>query len=293
VGQREALALPGGEEEGGLNATRPILRYHGGKWKLAPWVLAHLPPHKVYVEPFCGGASILLRKPRSASEVLNDLDEEVVGMFRVLRDEVQAMELARRLALTPFARAEYEDWCYGQPVDAIDSAHRMICRSLMGMSSKGIWRRSGFDSRLNGDGFLSRVNSLRAMPDVVIETAERLRGVLIEREDAVKLIGRFQRPDCLIYCDPPYVLAARGNSAQVYRWDMSDEGHRRLAGALRTGRSMVVISGYPSELYDIELYPDWKRIQRPHLADGAKPSTEVLWLNASAANALEQARKAA
>lgn len=276
-----------------MTPTRPILRYHGGKWKLAPWVLKHLPPHKVYIEPFAGGASILLRKPRSASEVLNDLDEQVVGMFRVLRDEEQALELARRLALTPFARAEYEDWCYGQPTDAIDAAHRMICRSFMGMSSKGIWQKSGFDSRLNGDGFLSRVNSLRAMPEVVIAVAERLRGVLIEREDAVKLIGRFQRPDCLIYCDPPYVAAARGNSSQVYQWDMSDAGHRRLAAALRGGKSMVVLSGYPSEMYDVELFPDWERVQRPHMADSARASTEVLWLNPAASNALHAQREAA
>lgn len=275
-----------------MSPTRPVLRYHGGKWKLAPWVIEHLPPHKVYVEPFAGAASILLRKPRSPSEVLNDLDEEVVGLFRVLRDEPSALELARRLALTPFARAEYEDWCYGHPDDAIDSAHRMICRSFMGMSSKGIWQKSGFDSRLNGDGFLSRVNSLKAMPEVVLAVAERLRGVLIEREDAVTLIGRFQRDDCLLYCDPPYVKAARGRSSQIYQWDMSDAGHRRLAGALRAGKGMVVLSGYPCDLYD-QLYSDWKRVERPHLADRSRPTTEVLWLNPAAANALESSRAAA
>jgi DNA adenine methylase len=275
-----------------VTPTRPVLRYHGGKWKLAPWVLEHLPPHKVYVEPFCGAASVLLRKARSTSEILNDLDEEVVGFFRVLRDEPSALELARRLALTPFARAEYEDWCYGEPADAVDSAHRMICRSFMGMSSKGIWQRSGFDSRLNGDGFLSRVNALKAMPEVVLQVAERLRGVLIERDDAVKLIGRFQRDDCLLYCDPPYVKAARGRNSQIYRWDMSDEGHRRLAGALRAGKGMVVLSGYPCELYDKELYPDWHRVERSHVADNARATTEVLWLNQAAADAL-RARKAA
>lgn len=273
-----------------MTPKRPVLRYHGGKWKLAPWVLDHFPPHKVYVEPFGGGASVLLRKKRSASEVLNDLDDEVVGMFRVLRDMASAQELSRRLALTPFARAEYEDWCYEEPVDAIDSAHRLICRSFMGMSSKGIWQRSGFDSRLNGDGFLSRVNSLRAMPEVVLAVAERLRGVLIERSDAVPLVGRFQREDCLIYCDPPYVRAARGSGSQVYRWDMSDAGHRRLAAAQRGNGSMVVISGYPCDLYDVELFGDWLRVERPHMADSARATTEVLWLNQAAAKALERSR---
>jgi len=55
--------------------TRALLRYFGGKWAIAPWVLAHLPAHRIYVEPFGGAASILLRKPRSRIEVYNDLDE--------------------------------------------------------------------------------------------------------------------------------------------------------------------------------------------------------------------------
>jgi len=63
--------------------TRSLLRYFGGKWAIAPWVLSHLPPHRIYVEPFGGAASILLRKPRSRIEVYNDLDEEIVGIFRI------------------------------------------------------------------------------------------------------------------------------------------------------------------------------------------------------------------
>src|ERR1041385_943962 len=87
--------------------TRPVVRYHGGKWNLAPWIISHFPPHRIYVEPFGGAASVLLQKPRSYAEIYNDLDQEVVNVFRILRDRKAARELERLLRLTPFARDEF------------------------------------------------------------------------------------------------------------------------------------------------------------------------------------------
>lgn len=232
---------------------------------------------------------MLLRKPRAPCEILNDIDEEVVSFFRVVRDPVTAEELARRVEFTPYARAEFEDWCYGQSIDTVDAAHRLVVRSHMAMSSKGIWQKSGFDTRVNADGYISRVQSLRRAPEVIRDVCARLVGVVIEREDGVKLIERHDRPDALFYCDPPYLKAAR--ASQIYKYDMSDAGHQRLADVLVKVAGMVVLSGYPSELYE-HLFRGWKRFERGHWADGGKARTEVLWLNPAAANALE-ARKAA
>src|ERR1700753_245715 len=83
----------------GVSVTRPILRYHGAKWKLAPWIIANMPAHTIYCEPFGGSGSVLLQKKRCGAEVLNDLDGELVRVFRVLQDPGKAEMVRRRLAL--------------------------------------------------------------------------------------------------------------------------------------------------------------------------------------------------
>lgn len=271
-----------------MTVTRPALRYHGGKFRIADWVLQFFPPHKVYLEPFGGGGSVLLLKEPAPTEIYNDLDSRVVGFFRVLRDPVKAAELTRRLELTPFAREEYEGWCYTDPVDDIDAAHQIVARGFMGQSSKGIWQRSGLDTRVNPDGYCSRINALRASPDACLAYAKRLAGVLIEHDEAIDVMRRHDRPDCLIYCDPPY-LTSEGRGTRIYTHDFSLEDHRSLLAELRDLSSMVVLSGYPSELYS-NLLSDWERHERKAMADTAKVRTEVVWLNPACSAALHRSR---
>ena len=104
--------------------SRPVLRWHGGKWLLAPWIISQMPSHRVYVEPFGGAASVLMRKPRSYAEIYNDLDDDVVNLFRVLRSE-KAEQLIDRLKLTPFAAAEFFS-AYGDTDDDMERARRMV-----------------------------------------------------------------------------------------------------------------------------------------------------------------------
>jgi DNA adenine methylase len=267
--------------------SRPVLRYHGGKFRLAPWVLSFFPKHAVYVEPFGGGASVLLQKQPVPTEIYNDLDSRVVGLFRVLRNPSKAEELARRLELTPFAREEYEGWCYREPVDDIDAAHQLVARGFMGQSSKGIWQRSGLDTRINPDGYCSRVSALRASPDACRAVGQRLVRVVIEHDNAIDVIKRHDRTDALIYCDPPY-LTTEGRGTGIYTHDFKADDHRKLAEVLQGIKlAMVVLSGYPSALYD-ELYSDWQPYRRKAMADGGRERTEVVWLNRACQAALEQ-----
>lgn len=260
--------------------TRPILRYHGGKWQLAPWIISYFPEHKIYVEPFGGAASVLLRKPRSYSEVYNDLDGEVVNLFRVLRNPSQARELVRLVKLTPFAREEFE-LSYITAGDPIEQARRTLVRSWQGFHGRAIaGSNTGFRTGIRLTGGTASHNWCD-LPQSFIQVMERFRGVVIENQPAVNVIAAYDSDATLFYVDPPYVHDTRGKSAR-YAHEMNDDDHRELAALLHTVRGMAIISGYACDLYDKELYPGWRRIERTTHADGAHDRVEVLWISPSA-----------
>lgn len=260
--------------------SRPILRWHGGKWRLAPWVIGHFPPHRIYVEPFGGGASVLLRKPGCETEIYNDLDGDLVNLFRVIRD--RGADLADLLDLTPYARDEY-DTLYAMTDDPLEAARRFVARSFMGMNSKGALQKSGFDARVNPDAFVGRLNSFMAVSGELAAVATRMRRVIIEHCEAVELIGRYDRPDALVYADPPYLSSVR--SGKYYRHEMDAAQHAALLDTLCASTSMVLVSGYASALYDFKL-ADWHRVELDARTDGGAERIEVLWLNASASAAV-------
>ena len=285
---------------------RPVLRWHGGKWRLAPWIISVFPPHRIYVEPFGGAASVLLRKPRSYTEIYNDLDEWVVNLFRILRDPVAAGRLIALLRLTPFARAEFE--AAQETCDApVEFARRLIVRTFMGFGSnahsESPLSRAGFRGIVRGvnRGFRStgfRANSNRSgtspahdwanYPAALAGIVERLQGVVIEQAEAMTVMARNDTAETLHYVDPPYLPETRAPSGKkwqrhrMYRHELDVEGHARLLAFLRTLKGHVVLSGYPSALYDQAL-DGWARLERAALAEGARKRIEVLWLNPRAA----------
>ncbi|MFN0183061.1 MAG: DNA adenine methylase [Aquabacterium sp.] len=263
---------------------RPALRWHGGKWRLAPWIIEHFPAHRVYVEPFGGAASVLLRKPRSYAEIYNDLDGEVVSLFRVLRDPSLAAQLQQQLGLTPFARSEWlaaYDWC----ADPVEQARRLIVRSFMGYGSDATRRdlTTGFRSNSTRSGTTPARDWLN-YPELLPGLTDRLAGVVVENRPAAEVMARHDGPDVLHYVDPPYMRSTRNIShrGHGYNHELNDEDHRILLRQLRSLRGAVIVSGYPHPLYDAGL-PDWSRVERTAHADGARLRKEVLWLNHAAA----------
>lgn len=269
---------------------RPVLRYHGGKWMLAPWIISHFPNHRIYVEPYGGGASVLLRKLRVYSEVYNDLDGEIVGLFRVLRDVSAAERLIQQLRLTPYSRDEFNG-AYTPCDDPVEQARRTIIKSYMGFESAAVTAKG---PTLPGAGFKActgfRANSDHSgttpahdwanYPPRLVEAIVRLQGVVIENRAALECMAQHDNAEALHYVDPPYVHSTRKQKQRrtpcSYRHEMSDEQHREMCEFLKTVKGMVVLSGYPNGIYD-EL--GWQCVTRAAHADGAKDRIEALWFN--------------
>nr|WP_047581958.1 DNA adenine methylase [Methylobacterium sp. ZNC0032] len=274
---------------------RPLLRWHGGKWLLAPWIIDHFPRHRIYVEPFGGAASVLLRKAPAYAEVYNDLDVELVNLFRVLRGP-DADRLREQLALTPFARAEFMA-AYEPSDDPVEQARRLIIRSLMGFGNTGaLGRSTGFRADSNKSG-TTPAHDWANYPELLPDIVARLADVVIESRDAVAVMRAHDRVETLHYVDPPYVHETRsgGNpycAKHKYRHELTDADRATLLDALRALKGMVVLSGYPSPLYDQQL-DGWLRVERAALADGARERTEVLWINPACAAALEREKAGA
>ena len=265
----------------------PALRYFGGKWRLAPWIISHFPEHDCYVEPFAGAGSVLLQKAPSRFEYYNDADSRVVNFFRVLRD--RRCELKHVLSLTPFARAELK---LSEVVadDPLEDARRFYVRMWQGRggheASTG-WRYQRAPAR--------NKTALRDFVDTshIEAIALRLRQVAIECDDAFSVLRRYDAPGTLFYVDPPYLAATRSKSSGRYREELKTEDeHRLLLSLLRELSGYVVVSHPICALYS-QLLEGWERSSRCHLAQGnagkaAKRYKETIWLNPRCADAQMQ-----
>lgn len=259
---------------------RPALRYYGGKWRLAPWIISHFPPHQNYVEPCGGAASVLLQKPRSPLETYNDLDGNVVNFFRVLRD--QPDELIRKIRLTPWARAEYElslEPCE----DVVERARRFFVAHWMSIGGGG--------KSADGPGSWRYVRNYKATSAELYHgglmiAAERFYKVQIERLPALEVIARYDHIYGLIYFDPPYVAEERSHPDE-YHLEWTDTDHEAAADLLRQCVGYVIVSGYACDLYrDLYEAHGWKRVDKEAQTNSGGKRIESLWLSPRTVEAL-------
>lgn len=250
-----------------------LLNYPGAKWGMAKEIVALMPPHRSYLEPFFGSGAVLFNKPPSAIETVNDIDGDIVNFFKVLRE--QPNELAAAIALTPYARDAFNDAHENRGSSDFDRAYRFAIRSKMGHGFK-TYQKTGFKIDVFARERAYCVSCWNRLPGDLMEAVNRLKSVQIENQPALDLIRKFNHDNVLIYADPPYLLETR--SGKQYRHEMNEQDHLELLEALLQHKGPVILNGYPSEMYDREL-KDWSRITRKSYNQNADQRTEVLWCN--------------
>lgn len=264
-----------------MKTIRPVFKCHGGKFFLAQWIIENFPEkykEMTYLEPFCGGANVLLNKEKSVVEIINDLDASVIQIYRALRDEPK--ELIRRLNLCKYCEETFErSLKKTQHDDYLDHAvNEFILRR---MSRGGLKKAFSWSNRLRG-GQPGDVNAwmtaVKGLPDL----AERINEVYIFNKPAIEVMKAFNAPNTFVYCDPPYLHETRV-SKTVYESEMTTEDHIELAHALTAFKGKAMISGYSSPLYN-RLYKGWN-VEKKKIANHSsqqkskEKKIEVIWKN--------------
>lgn len=261
---------------------RAVFRYPGAKWSIAEWIIQHFPDgyeKLCYLEPFAGSAAVFFNKNPSRVETINDLDSNIVNLFRVLRDRPE--ELRRAIELTPYSREEYEQAVesFDHP-DPLEKARRYFVRCMQGVGAKsnarGTWR---VEPRAYPGGAAKKWCD---GADLLMEAAKRLRGgaetlVQIEHTDAIELIGRFNSPDVFMYLDPPYLRSTRRSGA-LYTHEMTEADQRRLLEAITRSKAYIMLSGYDSSLYN-EALAGWHKDSIMVTTTSTAAAMEVIWMN--------------
>lgn len=266
---------------------RSPVPWFGGKYVLRNEIISLFPPHHTYAEPFGGGASVLLSKPPAAVEVYNDLNSEIVILFRVLRDQPEA--LYHMVELTPYSREEFATARRMPmvPDNDLETARRVLVKYRMMFGGGGQEEAHGWGYSVaeTKAGMAQQISSWLGVPELIRLTAERFRRVQIDHRPAMEILRAYDTPETLFYIDPPYLPETRTKTRYAYEMDW--EGHKELLGALSGMQGMVVLSGYRSSLYD-EALVSWERHEFAMTsmagAGRKRHKVEVVWLNAAAAN---------
>lgn len=253
--------------------TLSAFPYPGGKTLLTDWIANHLPAHTVYVEPFGGSAAVLLNKPRSRVEVYNDIDGDIVHFFDVARDRPD--DLARWAKRTPFSEELYNRWVteyYSgeRPDDDLERAGRWLFLRFTQFSGK-VDHVAGFKRDQPRDR-KGASNIWRSVDDRIEAVADRLQGVSVQNGDYQDIIQKYDSPETVFYCDPPYL-----DKEHTYR--VRDFNHADLAASLGEieGYAMVSYTDQPGG------YGGWteRRRKHKHESNRKKPTkvTERLLMN--------------
>lgn len=279
-----------------MKKLTPPLKFHGGKYYLAPSIIKLMPPHLTYAEPFFGGGHVLIQKdPEGVNEIVNDINTSLIQFWHVMREPDLFYAFRNRVASTPFGPWMWEVACTNAKTvwKHFDDAPNYSNLIAYVTNCFVLWRQS-LAGRGDAPAPLSTFRIRRGMNEQVsawVSTIEglpavhqRLMRVAICNEDFEEFINRVDTPKTLFYCDPPYLQATR-KSKNVYEHEMTVDDHRRLLDTLGSIKGKFILSGYPSSMYETWAKKrGWhtRSITVPNNAAGGKKKRmmqETLWMN--------------
>ena len=284
------------EAEAMIPKVSAIAPWFGGKRTLAPRIVQEIGPHVAYFEPFCGGMSVLMAKPRARMEVVNDLHGDVINLARVMAHRTFGPQLYRRLRRMvvsdeELATADERIRHTNLEGDDLDAARALDFFVVSWMGRNG---EVGLKKNERGRNLCARWSAnggdpatrFRNVTSSIPEFSRRLRGVTVLRRDGFDVIDKIQDvAGTAIYCDPPYIDKSDQYQHDFHNGFMGDDDHARLARALRRfSRARVVVSYYDHPRL-AELYLGWtqtKVMMSKHLSNpNGKPkeALEVLLSN--------------
>lgn len=251
-----------------------FFKYPGSKWRIAKWIIGFFPDHHSYLEPFFGSGAVLFNKPRSNIETVNDLDGNVVNLFKWIRKDPE--RLAHEIYYTPYARQVYEEAFSSATEDSFEKAVNFYIRLNMGHGFRTNGEKTGWKNDIQGRERAYASQDWCNIPAKIMQAAERLRGVQIECREAVDVMQRFNFKNVLVYLDPPYVLSTR--HGKQYRYEMDEDDHDELLDVALAHQGPVIISGYDTSLYNDRL-KNWHKEEIISYTQSRSKKKEVVWMN--------------
>lgn len=252
---------------------KSVLKYPGAKNRLASWICNYIPKHSVYVEPFFGSGAVFFHKAPCHIETINDINDEVVNFFKVLRENPK--KLIESIQLTPYARKEYINaYKIGDSDSDLEKARKFCVRCWQGFGASNRyqngWRSGQCQTSPNP------AKSWSNLQETLDIAAKRLRSVQIENLSATELLKRYNTKDVFIYADPPYLPETR--KGYLYEYEMTKQDHIELLELLRKHPGQILLSGYDNDLYN-ECLSGWKKVQKKTQAETGLKRIETLWMN--------------
>lgn len=259
---------------------RPVLKYPGSKWNIAGKLASLVPEHHSYLEPYFGSGALLFCKPPSAIETVNDLDSEVVNLFRCIQKDSE--RLSRLVMTTPYSREVYDRQFSASPEEMYASdfqrAAGFLVRCWQGHGCDTTGYKAGWKRDVHGREKAYALRDWYHLPEWIIEVAERLRMVQVENQPAAGLIKQFDYSSVFMYIDPPYLMGAK--CRKLYRHEMTDADHEELLRTVLGTRAMVMVSGYESEMYN-DYLAGWEKVIFSSCTQTGQRKEEAIWMNYS------------